>query len=474
MRHSRKAVMKEHYMLYMKKHIFNGKYFVRNMQVGAELLLVLLLVIGAAMIGHKPENGTDESTEVSVKDALFGTSEEEQTTVEAKALDYTEAVTTEGITASIEKVVEQTVAAQSVEKQPASDEVEEKKETKQNKFSDRCIANVEETLNIRQEPDAESDFVGSMNPGAIAKVLGTEGEWTRIKSGDVEGYVLSDYVLTGEEAEEFSASYVTLCGNVLEDGVNVRKEASTDADIIQVLNKDDTVSVIELPEEETEEVKAQADSDAGEETVSILAGVERQIEVEAETEEEITWLPVMLEDGQTGYVSAELLEIDELYELAVSAEELERIAKEEEAARRAAEEEAARQAAAAAAPANTTTGGGSKTDNSDSYQGAVTTPVTATESGECIGTFTITAYCGCSKCSGGNNKTASGTTPTEGRTIAADTSILPYGTQVVIDGIVYTVEDCGSGVVGNHIDIFFSTHEKAKAYGRRTIKVYKY
>jgi 3D (Asp-Asp-Asp) domain-containing protein len=125
--------------------------------------------------------------------------------------------------------------------------------------------------------------------------------------------------------------------------------------------------------------------------------------------------------------------------------------------------------------ASTGNSSSSNSSSSDtSYQGATTTPVTATESGECIGTFTITAYCGCSKCSGGSNKTASGTTPTEGRTIAADTSILPYGTQVVIDGIVYTVEDCGSGVSGNHIDIFFATHEKAVSYGRKTVKVYKY
>ena len=52
--------------------------------------------------------------------------------------------------------------------------------------------------------------------------------------------------------------------------------------------------------------------------------------------------------------------------------------------------------------------------------------------------------------------------------------MLPYGSQVVIDGVVYTVEDCGSGVKGNHIDIFFSTHAKALAYGTKTVKVYKY
>ena len=115
-----------------------------------------------------------------------------------------------------------------------------------------------------------------------------------------------------------------------------------------------------------------------------------------------------------------------------------------------------------------------KEDSSNNYEGATTEPVTTKESGELIGTFTITAYCGCSKCGTGSNRTAMGTTPTEGRTIAADTSILPFGTQVVIGGVVYTVEDTGSGVRGNHIDIFFATHAKALQFGRKTMKVYKY
>ena len=42
----------------------------------------------------------------------------------------------------------------------------------------------------------------------------------------------------------------------------------------------------------------------------------------------------------------------------------------------------------------------------------------------------------------------------------------------MIDGIVYTVEDKGSGVNGNKADIFFSTHEEALAYGRKTREVF--
>lgn len=495
MRHSRKAVMTERYKLYMKKHIFNGRYFVRNIQIGVGFVLLMALVIGVVSAGHSSEKETvTASAQVSVKDALFGNSEDETVAVraeeksteavaEADTEEMTEVATSEEMTEAATEA--QTSGSEMADYYNKSEEVanEQAERDRLSKFSDRCIANVEETLNIRQEPDAESEFVGSMNPGAIAKVVGTDGEWTKIKSGDVEGYVLSDYILTGEAAEEFSEDYVTLRGSILEDGVNIREEASTDADILQVLDKDDTISVLDMPEEETE---IKADSEDVKEidgnTESISEQIDNQIEeasdekadVNNEQDAEITWLSVMLEDGRTGYVSAELVDVEELYELAVSAEELQRIAEEEEAAKRAAEEEAARQAMAEAQQSSGGTNGGSTTASNDDYQGATTTPVTATESGECLGTFTITAYCGCKKCSGGSKKTASGTTPTEGRTIAADTSILPYGTQVVIDGIVYTVEDCGSGVKGNHIDIFFATHEKALAYGRKSVKVYKY
>lgn len=471
MRHNRKAVMKEQYVLYMKKNVFNGRYFVRNLQIAVCAIAVIALLAGViALSGLGKETDTVEaSVNVSVKQALFGSSEDEKTV--AKVMTSTEETTAAKVTV-VENVTTEAVTetAYNEKEQPIEEE-----ETKNSEFADKCIANVEETLNIRKDPSTEAEFVGSMNPGAIAIIEGTEGDWTKIKSGEVEGYVLTDYILTGESAEQYAKDYVTLRGTVLEDGVNVRTEMSTQADIVTVLEKDDTVKVLDNEESETEESE--------ELTIpSTPEGEEAEQKKEADeqsTENDITWLPVMLEDGQTGYVSADFVDVDKLYEIAVSAEELERQAAEkaaaEEAARKAAEEEAARQAAAASG--NTSggnAGGNSSSDNSDSYKGATTTPVTATESGECIGTFTITAYCGCKKCSGGHNKTASGTTPTEGRTIAADTSILPYGTQVVIDGIVYTVEDCGSGVNGNHIDIFFSTHERALAYGSRSVKVYKY
>lgn len=104
---------------------------------------------------------------------------------------------------------------------------------------------------------------------------------------------------------------------------------------------------------------------------------------------------------------------------------------------------------------------------------------------ELIGTFTATAYCPCVKCCGiwsedhpsrGEDyvqKTRAGTIPEEGRTIAADWDVLPKGSEVVINGHPYIVEDTGSAVKGNHVDIFFESHEAACEFGIQQIEVYR-
>jgi 3D (Asp-Asp-Asp) domain-containing protein len=82
-----------------------------------------------------------------------------------------------------------------------------------------------------------------------------------------------------------------------------------------------------------------------------------------------------------------------------------------------------------------------------------------------------TAYCTCSKCTPGKGITASGTVPKENHTVAADWSVFPKGTKLEYDGIVYTVEDTGSAIKGDKIDIYFKTHKEALNFGRKDIEV---
>ncbi len=89
-----------------------------------------------------------------------------------------------------------------------------------------------------------------------------------------------------------------------------------------------------------------------------------------------------------------------------------------------------------------------------------------------LGTFTTTGYCNCEKCSGGHNLTYSGTVPQADHTISADLDRLPLNTRVMINGIVYTVEDMGSGVDGNKIDVYYATHEEALAHGLQQAEVF--
>ena len=91
-----------------------------------------------------------------------------------------------------------------------------------------------------------------------------------------------------------------------------------------------------------------------------------------------------------------------------------------------------------------------------------------------IGTFTLTAYCACPKCCG-NSKgiTASGTHCQEGRTVAVDPKLIPYGTTLKINDHIYVAEDCGSAIKGKHIDIYFEDHQEALDFGKQKATVYQ-
>jgi 3D (Asp-Asp-Asp) domain-containing protein len=86
--------------------------------------------------------------------------------------------------------------------------------------------------------------------------------------------------------------------------------------------------------------------------------------------------------------------------------------------------------------------------------------------------FLLTAYCPCYECSEGyGNMTATGRQAIEGRTIAVDPNVIEYGTEVCIDGKMYIAEDCGGLVKGKHIDIYFDSHDKVDAFGKKYAEV---
>ena len=109
-------------------------------------------------------------------------------------------------------------------------------------------------------------------------------------------------------------------------------------------------------------------------------------------------------------------------------------------------------------------------------------------------TFEVTGYCNCGSCcswkrswfglgppviASGPNRgqakqvgiTASGVRARSG-TVAADTSVLPFGTVIQVPGYGYgKIEDRGGAIKGNKLDLWFSSHAAARQWGRRTMRV---
>ena len=92
-----------------------------------------------------------------------------------------------------------------------------------------------------------------------------------------------------------------------------------------------------------------------------------------------------------------------------------------------------------------------------------------------LGTFKITWYCPCRKCSGKwGYQTSSGARCTEGRTVAVDKRVIKEGTHLLINGHEYIAEDTGGEVRGHHIDIFNESHSTCldNAHGEKYWEVF--
>ena len=97
-----------------------------------------------------------------------------------------------------------------------------------------------------------------------------------------------------------------------------------------------------------------------------------------------------------------------------------------------------------------------------------------------LGEYKLTAYCSCVKCCGkwalnrpnGIVYGASGSELKSGYSIAVDPSVIPYGTEVIIDGVTYRADDCGGAIKGNRIDVYFDTHEEAVEFGVKYADVF--
>lgn len=128
-------------------------------------------------------------------------------------------------------------------------------------YSNIGICKVESgNLNIREAASKDSKLVGKFPKDAGCEVIGQEGDWLLIKSGDIQGYVLAEYILTGDSAWEEACSLAQLVATAKTGGLRVREAANTECDILVQLAAGEEVTVIE---EGDEWVKVEVDGEEG-------------------------------------------------------------------------------------------------------------------------------------------------------------------------------------------------------------------
>ena len=141
-------------------------------------------------------------------------------------------------TASIEKTDVEVVTAPQMSEEEAT-------------WQNRLMANVEESLNVRTEPNEAAALAGKLRKGDVAEVVERMDGWTHITSGNVDGYVKDEFCVFGQEAYAYAKANCTTKATVLEAGLRLRSEANEASSIYDVVAQGDTLTVaadMEVPE----------------------------------------------------------------------------------------------------------------------------------------------------------------------------------------------------------------------------------
>ena len=129
-----------------------------------------------------------------------------------------------------------------------ADEKDTTKETNtatESKYANKAVADIYSTttLNIRKKGSINAKIVGKMKKGNIATVLKKGSEWSKVRSGNVTGYVKNQYLVFGDEIENFAKQNVKKVAKVQTETLRVRKKASTDSKIVTLVSEDDKLKV---------------------------------------------------------------------------------------------------------------------------------------------------------------------------------------------------------------------------------------
>lgn len=125
----------------------------------------------------------------------------------------------------------------------AADATETTHSAEEQEWQDKLMADVKDFLYVRAKADADSDIVGKLYKGDRALIKKQGGEWTKIASGSVNGYVKNEYCVFGQEAYAYAKKHCDTVAKVTIDGLRVRKSPAEDAGVVKTVVTGDKFKV---------------------------------------------------------------------------------------------------------------------------------------------------------------------------------------------------------------------------------------
>lgn len=110
-------------------------------------------------------------------------------------------------------------------------------------YTNLGIADVSDNLNIRAVAAEDGRLVGKLPKDAACEVLDMDDTWAHIQSGNVDGYVSRDYLLTGALARLKAEELATTVATVTTDSLKVRAEPNTDSEVITLVPRGEELEV---------------------------------------------------------------------------------------------------------------------------------------------------------------------------------------------------------------------------------------
>ncbi len=190
----------------------NNRDYLRYLIIAAIAAAVigLIILIGALIknSGSKRDEPGQEAVQSLAESESFT---EEETTIDEESLRQSEE----------ERLEQESLAQEAADRQAVVDA-----------YGNLGIVRVDGYLNVRKTPDTSGEIIGKMQGNSACDILGQEGDWYQIHSGQVDGYISGQYVITGDEARSLALEQVKMMAVVTADNVNIRQTPEINPDNI--------------------------------------------------------------------------------------------------------------------------------------------------------------------------------------------------------------------------------------------------